>query len=378
MSRKETTLPVSTVSILALAVVLGHLFLPIEPPSPSSWPLGEVAEIDGAVLSFEVPSSDAGRAFERQQLAIHQVDASQPSSLVPSTLGSLAQEEIQALWDRGISRLLRPAEVHDAASPFLLTTLAACVLGLAAFLADARDAAAEEEEKQREEVATARAPDALEVSWRFKVPKLPVVGFALVAVILLSCTVATTPVRANVTVAKAELQKLLLLNTQSAGSFSDGLVATSFVVWGVLALRVAMTDHCEIVSKLEEEQLCDKARQPSPSASDICPQPLIGAAAGAAAGLAAIVWIGSPSAPSVGIAEAELMREVATTVARRFRWAPSDQAVAIVVAIAGLLGAATAHLDIREEADRCDRKSQAVRSPSEGTRGEHVVGVVVA
>lgn len=60
---------------------------------------------------------------------------------------------------------------------------------------------------------------------------------------------------------------------------------------------------------------------------------------------------------------AELAREAVFVMAHRLRWAPSTEATAAALIVATALGLAAAHVDICEEADRCD-KIMAVQEQS--------------
>jgi hypothetical protein len=255
MTRKENALSISTVSTLAVALLLGRLLLHSELAPPSIGSVRAVVGLPEVLHDFEVPTTDAGRRFERQQ------SADSMASLGPggSPIGGSAQE---------VSRTSRSAQTQ-----------------------------------------------------------------------------------------------------QGSG---DTLVAAVLAFWVLLGVWVLLSDKREMELELEEEEelkkeppLSDTVTPPSSPADmqllhgKVLCYPL--AVAGvSAAGLAAMVWLTRSQLQlfaTIGASVAEAARAAATAVAGSVRSAPSDKATAIVLSISAVLGLAAAHVDVQDEADRCEDES---------------------
>lgn len=371
MRRKETTLSLSTVQVstLAVAVLLGHLVLR-QPPPPYLSPSSEAARMAGSTPPVEVPTVDAGRAFERHHDSARHEIVSDLSTGHELFTGDLSSEELQAMWKRGITSMPRRAKVCDPSAPVLLATLAAtATLGLAAFFADASDAAAEEQKRQAKAAPLHKKSEGARKFQRLYFPIAVCVAFATAALTREEDSrrrlVAADPPPA---MSLSEAVTSLLL-TQSATSFGDGPVSAVLAVLALLGLWVALTDVNEMAMESEEEEMREQAcgSPPPTSRCDVQSRPVPWLhVTSAAVGLAAIVWITvwiTATAAAAGVGEAELTREATSVVMSSFRWAPPNEATTVALGIACLIGAAVSCSDVQDEAERFDRevKAQAVR-----------------
>jgi len=356
MGRKEASLPFSTVFAFVAALLLGHLLLPTEPPSPSAWLSQEAlwAVDDEPPL----PTVDAGRALERQQ---------SPSYLqVPVRLGNhalsadaMAEQEVHTLWEEGILRcpVQAKGQVFGSASPLLLIALpSAGILGLAASLADVQDALAEEVQKARGEARTTVAQEPPNI----RLHLLLCAVLAIVAVVSNSAGPSASSVKPIAAFGEVELNKLIALQSPGAGSLCDGLVATALVLWVLLGLCAALTDMREMA--LEEPREANfklparKATGNLPASSAITVPLALQKAFRYVAAIAAVAAV--VLAASVCI-EGRHLPFVAGSDVLPFRWAFSDEATAAALTVASLLGAAVSRVDLREEVECQSRKLQA-------------------
>lgn len=366
MSRKESSLSLSTVSALALAALLGHLWLPGEEPPPSAFPLGEVLEVETAELLFEAPAIDAGRAFERQQSPTTEA-ASPPetSNMLPSDGG--IDEELRDHWARALLQMPSRAKAYSVTTFTVISVLVfLSALGLTASLADLREAIAEEQEKQQEQAGTPRATPAS--SWPLNALFLLVVVISIAtAAGHLAAAGAATLSKSSVPLSEAELRNLL--HAHSSSGVGDAVVAVSLAVWVLFAVRTAVIDARELALQLDED-VCSKAcKTPTTSAVDvrrILEKILHWAGAVvtvAAACFAAAVWIAGSHASAPAAASMASEVELARSAARSFRWAPSNEATIFILLAATVFGMSAARLDMQEEAKRHEHqlKAQALR-----------------
>jgi len=360
MGRKEATLPLSTVASLAIAAFVGHLLLDSESSPLRFWPspISELAEED--VSPFEVPSMDAGRAFERQQGTPS--EANQHPKHAASSHDS--PEELQPLWDEAVSRMSGQAEAYGPTASALVLAM---LLGIASFMVDAKDAVLEEEWKPKGKPRSMQVQELPKVSGQLPVNLFLIAGLAIAVFSGLACSPATSLPTAAAPINPPQVSELDELLSYHSQSTCDALVAAAFLVSLLLGLQAAFADVCEMQAELEkEQQLHDKVQVPPTTAASSL-QPVsdryvslrvlcctLGAAAAVSSWLAGMAWItGShPPSPEAGSpAKLELLSMAAAAVTRSFSWAAPDEATSIALAACSFLGVAAACKDMQEEAD---------------------------